>query len=76
MEYPIRTLRQEMDMVKSEFAMHIGISVGHLKELEHGEVSMTPADKIAFATLGIDVNQLEVEHNAFVTTMTPVWDRP
>jgi len=65
-----------MDMVKREFALHIGIPVAHLKELELGQVAMTPADKIAFATLGIDVDQLAAEQDAFVEIMAPVWDRP
>lgn len=76
MEYPIRTLRQSMDMVKGEFALHVGIDVNHLKELELGQVHMTPADKVAFASLSVDVNQLEADHIAFVAIMAPIWDRP
>lgn len=73
MHYPIRRVRQQMDLLKSEFAILLGIDLAHLKELELGQTSMTAADKTAFAAQGIDADQLEADHIVFVGEVAPMW---
>lgn len=75
-EYPIRLIRQEKDMVKVPFALLLSITKERLIDLEEGREPINATEKAAFAAMGVDANQLEQDQLEWVAAQAPTFQRP
>lgn len=64
---PVKQIRKKLRLSQTQLAAAIGVSKGHMSEVEAGIASLDEKLKLFLEKLSIDVETVEEKHKAFMS---------
>lgn len=66
MKSPIKQMRKRLKMTQADFAEAVGVSRGHMCEVDSGIAPLSEKIKDFLKDIFVDIEAVEKEHNAYM----------